>query len=187
MGNTNQDVADKKILIIDAVNNELKLHPEATLIDIYKNFFQGAYGPAHMIADRTSALDYIAEELSGTAKYDTVLGQQTGYKNRYLRVNLSLVRDKILSMEKLADAFFNSANNSNPPSLELWKKEWEFILDVIEGMGLTINNFMEDKKFLNDMLESGEMIVHHSEIYIKSYSPHYRVISARYAEELKLK
>ncbi|MGE5798623.1 MAG: hypothetical protein ACM34O_17070 [Ignavibacteria bacterium] len=187
MGNTYQDAADKKILIINAVNNELKLHPEATLIDIYKIFFQGAYGPAHMIADRTSALNCIAEELSDTAKYDTVLWQQTGYENRYFRVNLSIVKDKILSMEKLADAFFKSANNSNPPSLESWKKEWEFILDAIKGMGLTINNFTEDKKFLNDMLESGEMIVHHSEIYIKLYNPHYRVISARYVEEFKLK
>ena len=39
-GNSYQQ--NKEELIREAVLNELKFHPKATLIDIYKNFFQGA-------------------------------------------------------------------------------------------------------------------------------------------------
>ena len=55
-GNSYQQ--NKEELIREAVLNELKFHPKATLIDIYKNFFQGAFGPAHMITNINSVALY---------------------------------------------------------------------------------------------------------------------------------
>ncbi|MBN2572179.1 MAG: hypothetical protein JXA68_08635, partial [Ignavibacteriales bacterium] len=38
-----------EIKIKNAIESELKHFPEATLIDIYKNFFQDEFGPGHII------------------------------------------------------------------------------------------------------------------------------------------
>jgi hypothetical protein len=46
-----------------AVINELKYYPEARLRDIYKNFFQDAFGPGHLIPDTTHAGNYLNYEL----------------------------------------------------------------------------------------------------------------------------
>jgi len=46
----------KEELIQNAIQEEMQLHPEARLIDIYKLFFQGTFGPGHLIHDKQSAL-----------------------------------------------------------------------------------------------------------------------------------
>lgn len=47
-----------------AVLGELKHYPETQLRDIYKNFFQDAYGPGHLIPDSTHAGKYLDIELN---------------------------------------------------------------------------------------------------------------------------
>jgi hypothetical protein len=179
------DDNSKKALITAAVNYELKLHPKAALTDIYKNFFQGKFGPAHLIDDPKSAMDYLAEELYSSTKFDTVLWQPVGYDNRYIRVNLSLIKDGTIPAKKLSDVFFKSANNSKPPAIKSWIKEWHYILQVIEGMNLPITGYKKDKKMLEEMLEKGETVIHHSDLFIELYNPHYRVISTEFIDELK--
>lgn len=177
----------KKEKIRETVLNELKLHPKATLIDIYKNFFQGAFGPAHMINNPQSIIKYIKEEMQDNSPYDTVLWQKVGIDGDFIRVNLSLIKDSIVSLEKLADAFIKTANNCKQPSLNFWKKEWLLIMNVIKEMDLSIANSEADKIYLQNMLNKGKMVVHHSDIYIKEYNPHYRLISEKYLNEIKLR
>lgn len=175
---------EKKKLISSAILSELHLHPKATLIDIYKFFFQDEFGPAHLIDNPGTAEKFIKEELADTTVYDKVLYQQLGYKHKFIRVNLSLVRDSAITLERLINAFIKSVNKAKFISANEWKKEWNFILKVIEEMKLSIPGFDNDKIFIDKMFKERKLVVHHSEIFIKSYNPHYRLISAELINDL---
>ena len=180
-------VADnKEELIQNAIQEEMQLHPEARLIDIYKFFFQGAFGPGHIIRDKQSALKYLQNELQSMTDFDSVLWQPVGYNKQYYRISLGLVKESTLSEEELFYAFVQSADSSALPSIEEWIKEWNFVLNIIETMNLEIINYEEDKSILDDMLKKGNILVRHSDIYRKLYHPHYRVVNNKQFEKLNV-
>ena len=71
--NSCTETDSKKELIQNAIMEEMNLHPEARLVDIYKFFFQGTFGPWHIISDNQSALNYLQNELHSTTDFDSVL------------------------------------------------------------------------------------------------------------------
>jgi len=168
---------DKRKLIEKNVQLELTLHPNATLLDLYKNFFQGEFGPGHMITSKDAAAKYIKEEIKNVQYYDTVLWQPVGYKELYYRINLSLIKDRKIDMEELLVAFTENREKSDKMSLSEWKDEWIFILKIIEKLNLKLQDFETDKMKIMKNLENGNIIGHHSETYLKTYHPHYRIVS----------
>ena len=177
---------NKEELIQNAILEEMQLHPEARLVDIYKFFFQGTFGPGHLITEKQSALKYLQNELQSMIDFDSVLWQPVGYNKQYYRISLGLVKESTLSEEELFYAFVQSADSSALPSIEEWIKEWNFILNIIETMNLKIINYEEDKSILDDMLKKGNILVHHSDIYRKLYHPHYRVVNNKQFEKLNV-
>lgn len=175
---------DQTAAIRQAVQEELQRHPRATLRDLYKFFFQGAYGPGHLIPNRGAAQQYLEDELRTSTEFDTVLWQPVGHQGRYFRVNLSLVKDSALSQQALLQAFVQSANEASPPTLEDWRNDWKIILTVIESMHLGLPDFESDKREIADMLAQGKVIGHHSETFEQLYHPHYRVIDKQRFEGL---
>jgi hypothetical protein len=167
---------DNKDKIIKAVREEIELHPKSTLLDLYKNFFQGRFGTGHMIPSRDAALSYMNEELKEAVKFDTVLFQPVGYENRFYRVNLSLIKDSLISKEDLLDAFISGQDTSIHISIEEWKPEWASILKIIEELELNLPDFEKDKLFIESNLEKEIIVGHHSNIFMESYNPHYRLV-----------
>ncbi len=165
-----------------AIENELHHYPNATLIDIYKNFFQDAFGPGHMIPDTHAAVKYLNYELKNAQQFNNILWQPLGANNNYYRINLLLIKDSIIPKEKLLHAFIASANKANPPTVEEWEKQWQEILKCIRDMPVTLENYKNDKKFIDSLLSKKQYVVHHSEIYVKHYHPHYRIV---HRDELK--
>ncbi len=178
------DIKDE--LIQNATLEEMRLHPEARLVDIYKFFFQGTFGPGHIISDKESALNYLQHELQNITDFDTVLWQPVGYNKQYYRVSLSLVKEGTLSEEELFNAFIQSADSSTVPSIEEWIEEWNFVLNIIKAMNLKIIDYQEDKRILDEMLKDGNILVRHSDIYRKVYHPHYRVVNKKQFNKLDL-
>jgi hypothetical protein len=158
-----------------AVLNELKYYPEARLRDIYKNFFQDAFGPAHLIPDTTHAGKYLNYELNQHIG-DTLKWQAIGPANDYYRINLQLVKEGTLPRSVLLDAMVESAQLARNPDIEIWKNEWENAVKVIEKMNLRIPDFEADKKEIREMLSKGEYVMHHSDFYNQTYQRHYRII-----------
>lgn len=174
----------RTLAIEQAVRTELQRYPQATLLDLYKFFFQGAFGPGHMIPEAEAARQYLEEELRASASFDTVRSQPVGYERKFYRVNLRLVHEGFINQQKLLDAFVASANEAATPSLEDWRKEWAEILKVIKGMSLTLANFEEDKNAIAQHLAEGKVIGHHSETFERLYHPHYRVVDQKRFQEL---
>jgi len=138
-----------------------------------------------MISSRKAALDYLNYELKTAAEFDTLLWEHAGYRNRYYRINLSLVRDGIIPIDTLLTAFVESANQADPPALEDWKKEWSFILQAIEKMDLPINGFEEDRLKIEKLFAENKAAAHHSRIYKELYHPHYRIVNKTWHRKLR--
>lgn len=170
--------------IVRAINDELMIYPEERLIDLYKSFFQGYWGPGHLIADSISALNYINSEIEGAEKYHKNLSQPLGHYGKYFRVNLKLVAEGKIPKEKYLSAFIQSANDPDKPSLEEWIVEWNKVIAVIEEGNFGINSFEKDKKIISQLLDDGKYVVHHSAEFVELYNPHYRVIDKEYFDKL---
>ena len=160
-----------------AVSAQMESYPESRLQDLYKSFFQDRFGPGHLISDRQSALDYILSEL---ALADTLMGPATepcGWQGNYVRVNLSVIADGLMTVEELTDALIASAKEVTPKDIERWKTEWAEIEEIIETAYPGIPDLKEDKARIAELLDSGQYAYHHSATYNAAYHPHYRLIA----------
>lgn len=172
-----QNISDEEMKIKKALLDEINMYPSSTLIDIYKSFFQGFWGPGHMIPDSVSASEYFYRELKDMAEYDTVEVKKLGHYNRYVRVNMALVKNGKIPGDVLLNAFIKSANYPKLVSIDEWKIEWKKIQNILNEMKLSISHYEDDKIELNKMLSENKYVVHHSEEFVKIYKPHYRVIT----------
>lgn len=166
--------------IISAAEKQIDLFPKSTLIDIYKFFIQDHIGPWHMISDTASAGQYLREELRIK---DISAGPEyylTGYKGRYYRANLSVIKDGKVPYQVFFDAVLKSAKDAEIQNMDSWPKEWKTIEAALNNPlnynRLSIPNDYNDIKAINDAILAGDYLFHHSEIYRNTYHPHYRLI-----------
>lgn len=101
--------SDREKQIQQFIEAELKYYPEARLADLYKNYFQDAYGPGHLVPDTTQAGKYLDWELQQPDWFDTLPYQALGINHDYYRINLSLVKDGIIPRDTLLLAMVESA------------------------------------------------------------------------------
>lgn len=165
-----------------AVSAQMKQYPESTLKDLYKNFFQDAFGPGHLMSTssdaRTNMAAYISSECREVVEDNSPcpLYESTGYVGRFYRVNLSAVEDGTIPFDVFLDAFVRSAEQFTLPPIDEWKVEWEKIESIIVSLNLNLPDFEKDSEGIHNLLTSGEYASHHSESYQNAYKPHYRLI-----------
>lgn len=173
--------------IRDAVERQMQQFPQSTLQDLYKSFFQDRFGPGHLIADKAAALRYLQYEL---ATMDVSVGpilEPTGYRGVYTRVNLSVIKDSLVSVERFFEVFMRSAQMADTVDVTLWKREWHEIERVICACGLdTLPNYRRDRFVIDSLLNEGKYVMHHSRQYGEAYRPHYRIIRKELVKELGL-
>jgi hypothetical protein len=171
-----------ELAVRESVNRQMKKYPKSTLKDLYKSFFQDRFGPGHIISDTSSVKNYLFRELDS---YSTVSGEMiepTGWQHNFYRVNLGAVKNNLISQEILLDAFIRSANEAEPVTVEKWQKEWSQIEKIIKAMNLALPDYETDCRDIDNRLQKGNYAGHHSEIYNKTYNPHYRIISRKIFE-----
>lgn len=159
-----------------AVEKQVRMYPESTLQDLYKNFFQDHFGPGHIITDTSSAGAYLNRELASFEQTTSTYYEPTGYKGNFYRVNLSVIKKGFISRDAFFDAFVRSVSHIQPISHEKWKKEWIQIDSIIHRMNLPLEDYVHDRDKIFSLLEQGKYIMHHSTSFSKAYDPHYRII-----------
>ena len=159
-----------------AVENQLKAYPKSTLQDLYKNFFQDYFGPGHIVSDTTSAGAYLDSELASFEQATGAYYEPTGYNGNFYRVNLSVVKEGIISRDVFFDAFLRSVSSIQPMPVEDWQKEWVMIDSVINEMNLSLADYTQERENLFSLLEQGKFVMHHSKPFSDEYDPHYRII-----------
>ena len=167
-----------------AIEQQMGAYPESTLQDVYKSFYQDRFGPGHMIADTTSARQYLMYELSNMTDKSEVYYEPTGSKGRFVRVYLSVVADGLITADQLLDAFVRSANRVQKTEID-WETEWHHIEEIIVKNDIQINGFETDAALLREASRQ-KQAVHHSRAYNAAYHPHYRIVERSIFEnELK--
>ena len=100
-----------------------------------------------------------------------------GDKGNYVRVDLSVILDSIISAENYLDAFVRSANEGVHRSPEEWKQKWAEIASCIREHFPDITHAAQDLAFIDSIMNGDDLIIHHSEDFSHAYHPHYRIIS----------
>ena len=159
-----------------AVENQLRMYPKSTLQDLYKNFFQDYFGPGHIVSDTLSAGAYLNRELASMQQATGAYYEPTGYNGNFYRVNLSVVKEGLISRDVFFDAFIRSVSDIQIITLEEWKKEWKEIDAVIHAMNLPLVNYAQEREKIFSLLEQDKYVMHHSELFSGEYDPHYRII-----------
>ena len=172
----------------DPVDNEaleasvagfLKKYPQATLQDVYKNNFQDYFGPAHIMAKREGVVRYLQQELeemmqegylSGRGYYDPC-----GWRNNYYQVSLAVVADGIMTLDEFADAFI-AGGGAVPEVTDEWMQEWKLIKKAVKKAAPTIVGYGKDAAAIDSLIKDGKYVVHHSNRYVETYKPHYRIM-----------
>jgi len=160
-----------------ALEYQLTNYPVSGLTDLYKNFFQDRYGPGHLLTDSAAAMNSLKEEIRNTYGFSLHHPAETvGYKHRFVRVDLFLVRNGTIPFDLFTRAFLSSGQSFEQPEPEQWKKEWHRILLVAKKYRDKIEGFDRDKAAIDSLLNAGDLAVHHSRMYLDAYDPHYRII-----------
>ena len=162
--------------IRQAVERQLHMYPQSTLQDLYKSFFQDRFGPGHIIADTLAADRYLRYELESAKSFEGEDYEPTGYEGRFYRVNLGVIADGRVPYDKFFDAFVRSVNGIKPISIEQWSKEWQEIDSVIMVMNIELNDMQEDRAEIKSLIDGGNYVMHHSQLFNQHYQPHYRII-----------
>lgn len=180
---SDEAIQDDRQQMAEAVERQMTDYPESTLKDIYKNFFQDAFGPGHLMSDGDDAEKRMEAYLrSECMEAETDVDPspayvKTGWHGMFYRVNLSVINDGIIPFDTFMRAFLESARSFTLPSVEEWSREWATIEDVVRSCGYAeLPDFEADSKAIRDLLERGEYASHHSLRYEKAYHPHYRLI-----------
>ncbi len=161
--------------IREYVEHFLARYPEATLQDIYKGSFQDYFGPAHIVNDRERAKQSILREIAAADTFGGVCYEPCGWRGQYYRVNLSMVKDSLVTIDTLVDAFVESAQGE-PVFSDEWIEEWITILQIVREVAPSLQGFAEDSVRIARLLDSNNYVMHHSRRFDERYCPHYRIV-----------
>ena len=168
----------------EAVAAQLAAFPESTAQDVYKSFCQDYLGPEHLIPDPESARQYMQSELS-SYREDLAAGEYevpaeryypVGDSGNYIRVDLSVVLDSLVSSEALLDAFVESANAGQNMTPDEWKAKWAEVEAVLRSDFPSVPGLQDDLAAIDSLVTEGHLILHHSPAFNQAYHPHYRII-----------
>lgn len=179
------DVPTPEQQMTEAVETMLENYPASTLQDLYKSCFQDHFGVAHLLADRERVKGYIAYELSSAEQFHEAYWEPCGWQGNFVRVNLKVVRDGLVTVDELTDAFMASAAFSSNEVTDEWIAEWNTLLRTLQQAGIDeqLPDFATDSTRIAQMLEAGHYVMHHSEPYGEAHHPHYRIIHRSVFEE----
>lgn len=145
--------------------------------DAVKLVYQSAFGCGHLVKNRETAMSMLKNEMESiNADEGDRLFVPIG--GGYVRLDLYSAKAKGISYEKICDIFMESANSGEKTSFE----EKLEILKKLANEGKTPFGKDELSEYLSGY--NGEAVSHSSE-YRLAYTPSYRVIFERLAEDLQ--
>ncbi|MCF7793582.1 MAG: hypothetical protein K9N09_09435 [Candidatus Cloacimonetes bacterium] len=165
--------------ILKTAEQESDLHPKATLIDFYKLFFQAVFGPGHFIKNEEAAKIFLQQELASAKSFEDYLYQKITCKKTFYRVNLKVVKQKLVCQKDFLQGFLRSSRFKSEISYQDWASEWKQIESFLKKSSLKITDFEEASRQLERNFKNRKYVISHSQIYRESYFPHYRLFTEK--------
>ncbi len=142
--------------------------------DIYKLIYQGVFGPGHIITDEERAKRRLMQEVAQT-KFDYPVEEiePVDPDGVLIRVNLKPIADSGARLNRLLSALLQTGKEFLPrpdllPERLILAQEWC-------GQRLP-----EQVERLRQLVVLAPIQPRHSDIYLKNYTPAYRVVLVRY-------
>ena len=170
--------------IIKLINSEYELHPKSQLIDYYKLFFQGTFGPGHIILNSSDAKKYLKIELEKSSIFEEQIFQNISYINNYYRVNLNVINKGLITFNDFFNTFLSSIKVKHKITFSEWSENWKNIEKQVFKLKIPLTNIELQSNQLWEIIKI-QKLVSHSKIYRKTYSPHYRLFSTEQLQRIK--
>ncbi len=167
--------------------SEYELHSQATLIDYYKLFFQGTFGPGHFIESEEKAKNSLQKELASATSFENHLYQNVSFLGKFYRINLAVIKYQLVSFEDFFEGFIKSSQAAPKLSYDEWLDHWQQIESILKKSSVKITDFDEASHHLRKLFEQKNYLVSHSIIYRKRYNPHYRLFGEKQFNKLNIK
>ena len=151
-------------------------YPAATLQDVYKTCYQDFFGAEHLMRDTAAARQYLHSEIMQCTGQDLSampLREPTGFRHRFVRINLQNILEGSMSEEELLQLFILAAEKENALHNE-WASEWR----QIEAIALKVHPAWKDEELQKELRQAADLraAVRHSDAFRNTYHPHYRII-----------
>ena len=145
-------------------------YPLMDIQDIVKLYLQGILGPAHLMPAKDKMKFNLMREYEECKNLNFEYDLFEDISEKYTRVYIKPYFDKVKSFDKLIEIFEKSIEND---------------LDI-QGYKNTIKSLIteENKDFINEYLNSDNVLISHSQRYKENYHPHYLVIKKEYKNEV---
>jgi hypothetical protein len=166
-----QDTQDVKTLL----EEEAALHPMILARDVYKMFYQAAFGVEHLLTDTAGTARYLERELASVVADSSAepLLERISPDGRMVRVNLQPFKRLNLPPGMLVKAMFESAAETRPDT-GLFRTCWNAFVALVRDSTIAAPPDMVEWE---DRVQRGELhAVHHSPAYAGANSPAYRVV-----------
>jgi len=163
--------------LVEAGRAQLARYPESSLIDLYKSFFQDAFGAGHLLGDPRQTRLYFEKELTSMQSRGRRASEPCGLGRNFYRIPMDLIADGIVDRKEYYDSFLASASSFTVPNLASWKEEWQSIMEAITPLIHLITGFEADAKRINSLLRSDSYALGHSDHYRSAWDPHYRIFT----------
>ena len=177
-----QPVEDVGTIMV-AFGAHLEDHSFAGAEDLYKFLHQAVYGPGHAIPNREAAAGWLQRELEGLGPLleDEPTCESLGGEPPLVRVNLRPFVADGGDPDLLLDAFVASANRERGDSHRM-----ETVLSLAASYVQCAGRgelAPELKALSAEMADKGYPAIHHSETYVETYHPAYRVVDEALATD----
>ena len=171
--------------VVRLVEEQLRLHSDLGVRDVYKFLFQGVMGVEHILGDRERARRWLVEEFEGVDVGEFLgepLLERVSVDGGIMRVNLRPFKRLGLSLEGLFEAMLKSAERIKADRdrfAVLWKR---FVELVREGrLDFDYEALVE---FDGVVRAGGYSPVHHSRGYAEANKPAYRIVQKKAYKEI---
>lgn len=151
-------------------------HPQLRVQDVYKLFYQAAFGVEHILSDSSEVASYLARELASldTATSDEPLFEQISLDGDVVRVNLRQFKALNLDPSLLVKVMFQSARETIPDTV-VFNRMWNEFSSLVRFGFLKFPS--DDIREWDARIESGNIPpIHHSREYSEANKPAYRVV-----------
>lgn len=152
------------------------IHKDLEVQDVYKMFYQAAFGVEHLLSDSAGVTTYLLSELSSVDSVQTnePLLERISITPAPVRVNLRPFNALNLDPAVLVKVMFQSARETMPDTLMFYRMWNEFSALVRYGL---LRFPVDTIRVWDTMLEAGVPgPMHHSAGYTAANHPAYRVV-----------
>lgn len=151
----------------------LEKYPNMQIEDKIKLFMQAILGPAHLVSDLNSVLNRMNNEYELIKDLNYEYDYMEEISDKYIRIYLKPYYEKNHDFSKLSKAFYLSTFDCNCKN-DLYNE--------LENLKQEENK--DNQEFIDNYIQSGNVLISHSSIYRSIYFPHYCVINKKYIDEI---